>query len=117
MTIRLKPEAPIRPMVAAAAALAPDQNALLSEGARVALLFKEGHLQEINFPEVGVLMMELCNMAYNGADSIQMISHFMATNEQKAWRNFCRHLAQIRSQALPPDEKTVRVKVGNSPKG
>ncbi len=99
MTIRLVPEAPIRPMVPMAAALAPDQNAILAEGARVAALFREGHLQEINFPQVGALMMELCNLAYNGADSIQMISHYMSTNEQKAWKNFLRHLGKIRASA------------------
>ncbi len=37
MNIRLKPEAKVRPMVPAAAALAPDQNQLLQEGARIVI--------------------------------------------------------------------------------
>ncbi len=111
MTIHLKPDEPIRPPVNAVSALAPDQNALLVEGMRVASLFLEGHLQEMNFKEVGVLMTELCTMAYNGVDSITTITHFMATNEQKAWRNFLRHLDRLRTQVAHEAAQTPKIEV------
>lgn len=108
---RLKPES-LRPIVDAANDLAPDQNAILNEGSRVAKLFEDGHLQEINFEQVSKLMMELCIMAYNGADCIQGISRWMQTNEPKAWRNLVRHLNAVRAQNAQEDALSPKIKVG-----
>lgn len=108
---RLKPES-LRPIVDAASALAPDQNALLNEGMRVANLFMEGHIQEIDFEQAGKLMQELCMMAYNGADGIQTVSRWMQANEQKAWRNLVRHMAAIRAQNAREDALNPKIQVG-----
>lgn len=97
MTDSAIPPAPQVP-VPALQGVRKDLNGLVQEGSRVGQLMANGMLQELNFQQVGLLMLELTEAAYNGADGLTHTHGWMQKHEPKVWKKFLAHLQMIRAQ-------------------
>lgn len=87
-----------KPPVPALQGVRKDLNGLILEGARVGDLLAKGMLQELNFQQVGLLMLELTEAAYNGADGLTHTHGWMQKHDPKLWRKFLAHLQGIRAE-------------------